>query len=552
MSKNEIADAIKQICEEKNISHDSVIDTIQQALAAAYRKDFGEKNQNIKCEFNAENGKIRVFDVKTVVEDLPPEEETEESAAGKAEELGVVETKKQRNKETEKKEKQESDKDKVDDKEKDKIKKTKVKEGEPAESVEEEERKFNPRTDIQISEAIKIKKTAKIGDEIKSKLEIPDEFGRMAAQTAKQVIIQRLREAERDMLYQEYKNKEGQVLTGVVQRQEGRLVLVDLGNAIAILPADQQIGGENYNSGQRYRLYISEVKEASRGPEIVVSRIHQEIVRQLFAIEVPEIASGAVEIKAISREAGSRSKVAVATKEESIDPIGSCVGQRGTRIQTIINELGGEKIDIIEYDKEPSKFVSNALSPAKVVSVKVNEKEKTAKVKVKADQLSLAIGKAGQNVRLAARLTGWRIDIGEAEVTGGKTEAGMEKTESGETADKETKKQETKKQETKKQETKKQETKKQEIKKQSAKGGPASGGEIKKQETKKQGAGDGDQEKKIDKPEKKDEKKEKDEEIKKQETEKQETTEKTGKKKTEDAGAEGVKGKGEKEKKDKK
>jgi len=485
MIKNEITNAIKQICEEKNISYESVIDTIEQALAAAYRKDFGEKNQNIHAKFDPESGKTKVSDIKTVVEDVPEEvlEELEtldgykklgESSKVKAGEQDTK-TKKQKNKKTD----QESDEKKVKDEkieeiesrytagsplrsenkeikdekgdnsdskeETKKIKSTKLDENELKEQ-EDEKPRFNPRTDIQISDAKKIKKSYKIGDEIKTKLEIPAEFGRMAAQTAKQVIIQRLREAERDVLYKEFKDKEGQVLTGIIQRQEGRLVLIDLGVTTAIIPPDQQVPTENYNSGQRYRVYIVEVRETSKGPEIVVSRTHSEIVKQSFFLEVPEIASGAVEIKAISREAGSRSKVAVYTSDESIDPIGSCVGQRGTRIQTIISELGGEKLDIIQYNEDPAKFIANSLSPAKVVSVTVDEKNKTAIVKVNADQLSLSIGKAGQNVRLAAKLTGWKIDIQEAAAPVEKPKAKEDKSEDKKSADQEIKKQETKKQ----------------------------------------------------------------------------------------------------------
>ena len=452
MSKNEITNAIKQICEEKNIPYESVLDTIQQALAAAYRKDFGEKNQNIHTEFNPDTAKTLVFDIKTVVEDVP-EEELESDGEGESAGEKGKEIKKSksvtshsslvtRDDET-KGEKTKAKKD--DDKEELKKKSTeKASEAQPRtprtlrggagddskkgesteseESDEEEKPRFNPRTDIQISDAKKLKKSYKLGDEIKTELKIPAEFGRMAAQTAKQVIIQRLREAERDVLYKEFKEKEGQVISGIIQRREGRLVLIDLGATTAIIPPDQQIETENYNSGQRYRVYISEVRETSKGPEIVVSRTHPEIVKQLFNVEVPEIASNTVEIKALAREAGARSKVAVHTDDDSIDPIGSCVGQRGTRIQTIITELGGEKLDIIQYSDDPGKFITNALSPAKVVSVETNGEARTAKVKVRADQLSLAIGKAGQNVRLAAKLTGWKIDIEEAAVPGAKSE----------------------------------------------------------------------------------------------------------------------------------
>lgn len=483
MSKNETVDAIKQICEEKNISYESVLETIEQALSAAYRKDFGEKNQNIKTEFDPETGKIRVFDIKTVVEDLPPPEEI--VAAEPAVESPVVESKegsgeqvKEDKKENKKgkeikklslqrgffdatqnrsgrENKETKDEDEAEVQSKDSKEEGKGEELEPAVVQETpeavavivEKPKFNPRTDLQISDAKKIKKSYKIGDIIKTELEIPAAFGRMAAQTAKQVIIQRLREAERNVLYQEFKTKEGQVVTGIVQRREGRLVLIDLGATAAIIPPDQQIETENYNSGQRYRVYLSEVRETSKGPEIIASRTHSEIVRQLFSLEVPEISSGAVVIKALAREAGSRSKVAVATDDNSIDPIGSCVGQRGTRIQTIITELGGEKIDIIEYNENVDKFIANALSPAKVVSVDTNTTGKIAVVKVRPDQLSLAIGKAGQNVRLAAKLTGWKIDIIEATVPGGKLDEVKESNE--------------------------------EIEKLSAKGGLASGEEIK-------------------------------------------------------------------------
>ena len=441
--RQEITSAIKQICEEKNISFESVLDTIQQALAAAFRKDFGEKNQNIKAEFDPETGKTRVFDVKTVVEDLT-EEELEELSGGKETKKQETRNKKQEikdgqgdNKKVEKKKAEDKPKEKSPKADESKKSEAKPRPGPRAESRgtgagesdEDEKPRFNPRTDLQISDAKKLKKTAKVGTEIKTKLEIPDEFGRMAAQTAKQVIIQRLREAERDVLYKEFKEKEGQVMTGIIQRREGRLVLIDLGASTAIIPPDQQIETENYNSGQRYRVYISEVRETSKGPEIIASRTHPEIVRQLFSVEVPEIAANTVEIKGLAREAGSRSKVAVATDDESIDPIGSCVGQRGTRIQTIITELGGEKLDIIHYNDDPAKFITNALSPAKVVAVETNEKERTAKVKVKPDQLSLAIGKAGQNVRLAAKLTGWKIDIEEIAIPGEKPKEEDKKSE---------------------------------------------------------------------------------------------------------------------------
>ena len=394
---SELSSAIKQICDEKDLSFEAVITTIESALAAAYRKDFGEKNQNIKVEFDPETGKSKVFDVKTVVEDMPEEEDEDMPDTPNDEK---AESRKQ--KAEDKKEKKKNDKN--DDK--------KNKDEEKKEEIEEEEvRRFNPRTEIQITDAKLIKKTAKIGDEIITKLPIPDAYGRMAAQTAKQVIIQKLREAERDMIYNEFKNKEHEVISGVVQRREGRVILIDLGKIIGILLAEEQIYNEKYNPGQRIKVYVKEVNVTPKGPEIILSRTSKEILKKVFYLEIPEISNGLVEIKSVAREAGSRSKVAVVAVSGNVDPIGSCVGQRGARIQTIINELGGEKIDIIEYDEDVKKFIANALSPAKVLNVEPNEKEKKATAKVAEDQLSLAIGKAGQNVRLAARLTGWKIDV---------------------------------------------------------------------------------------------------------------------------------------------
>ena len=373
---SEILKAIRQICEEKGLSYDAVIETVESALAAAYRKDFGRKNQNIKVEFDPETGKSKVYDIKTVVEDLPEEVVVPE---GEEEEM-VVE----------------------------------VAEAE-AEGEGEEKRKFNPKTEMQISDAKLVKKTAKIGDEIKMKLEVPESYGRMAAQTAKQVIIQRLREAERDMIFNDFKDKENEVVSGVVQRREGKIVLVDLGKSVGVLPSEEQIPGERYNSGDRIKVYVKEVASRAKGPEIILSRTSEEILKKVFYLEIPEISNGLIEIKGVAREAGSRSKVAVWTDSDNVDPIGSCVGQRGSRIQTIIQELGGEKVDIIAYDEEPTKFISNALSPAKIISIKTEDEEKKATVVVAGDQLSLAIGKGGQNARLAARLTGWKIDIVESE-----------------------------------------------------------------------------------------------------------------------------------------
>src|SRR3989338_799985 len=384
---SDITNAIKQVCEEKNLSYEAVLETIESALAAAYRKDFGEKNQNIKVEFDPETAKSKVYDVKTVVEDLPEEIVVDETTAD--EELRTQNSKLKTNEEN---------------------KEVKTEEAGVAEP-EEEVRRFNPKTELQLKDAKLIKKTAKIGDVIKTKLTVPDAYGRMAAQTAKQVIIQKLREAERDMIFSEFKNKEHEVVAGVVQRREGRVVLVDLGKAVGVLPFEDQIMGETYRPGDRLKVYVKYVGVTPRGPEILLSRTSEEILRKVFYLEIPEISNGLVEIKAVAREAGNRSKVAVAATGENVDPIGSCVGQRGSRIQTIISELGGEKIDIIEYDEDIAKFIAHALAPARVLTVELNQAEKRAVVKVVEDQLSLAIGREGQNVRLAAMLTCWKLDI---------------------------------------------------------------------------------------------------------------------------------------------
>ena len=409
MAKSEILKAIEQICEEKGISTESVIETIEAALAVAYRKDFGEKNQNIKVEFNPETAGARVFDTKEVVEDPPPEEEKSEEDGEKDEKSAKENKKDAPDKQKPKKEEKE------DDKKKDKKDKEKTKEAEDgseeAEDEEEEEKRFNPKTQLGITSAKEIKKTAKIGDEIKTELFPPDSYGRMAAQTAKQVIIQKLREAERDMIFQDYKGREGEIINGAIQRVEGRVVLVELGNTTGIMLPQEQVANENYVPGQRVKVYLVSVNKTTKGPEIIVSRSHPEMVKKLFTLEVPEIASGTIEIKAVAREAGSRSKISVESKDQNIDPVGSCVGQRGARVQTIISELGGEKIDIIEYNEDPVKYIINSLSPAKILSVTLDEEEKRAKAEVKEDQLSLAIGKSGQNVRLSAKLTGWRIDV---------------------------------------------------------------------------------------------------------------------------------------------
>lgn len=390
---NEIEQAIRQICEEKGLSYEAVIETVEAALSAAYRKDYGNKMQNIEVEFDTKTGGVRVFDVKTVVEDLP-EEEIEAMRRQQAEELAAKEANVAAKKFIP--EEFEDRRDQKDD-------------------TEEEGQKFNPKTEIMLSDARVLKLSAAVGDVLRPELPVPGEFGRMAAMTAKQVITQKLREAEREIVFNEYKEQEGEVLIGTVQRREGRVVLVDIGRAVGIMLPEDQIRSERYESGARIKVYVKEVTLGTRGPQILLSRTSEQLVRVLFEIEIPEIADGVVEIKGIAREAGSRSKVAVFTKDDSIDPIGACIGQRGVRIQTIISELGGEKIDVVEWSEDPKTFIVHSLSPAKISEVRLNPETKETAIVVPNDQLSLAIGKGGQNVRLASKLTGWKLSIQEGE-----------------------------------------------------------------------------------------------------------------------------------------
>lgn len=385
--KSELATAIKQVCDEKNIPMAAVIETIEAALAAAYRKDYGEKNQNIRVTFDPVTGAADIYDVKEVVEDefvakALAEAEAAAKAAAENAALGNVPQAPLPAP----------------------VAVSQEPEGEP-------ERRYNPKTMLSLNEALAWDAKAAVGQEVRKALPQPEGYGRMAAQTAKQVIIQKIREAERNQVFTEFKSKEGELVSGVVQRVDGRAVFIDLGRMAAVLPPSEQATGERLRLGERVKVFVKEVRETPRGPEMVVSRAHPEIVRRLFQLEVPEVAAKTVEIREVAREAGSRTKVAVAATDPNIDPIGSCVGQRGTRVQTIINELGGEKLDIIEYNSDPVHFIINALSPAKVARVELDEERHEARAFVKEDQLSLAIGKGGQNVRLAGRLTGWRIDI---------------------------------------------------------------------------------------------------------------------------------------------
>src|SRR2546428_8649432 len=268
----------------------------------------------------------------------------------------------------------------------------------------------DPKIEISVQEARKEKPDVALGEVILEEVH-PGAAGRIAAQTAKQVVLQRLREAEREMVFEEFSNREGDIVSGVVQRAEGNHLVIDLGKTEAIFPAAEQVRNELYRVGQRLKLYLLEVHRSIRGPQVVLSRTHKDLPGRLFELEVPEIYRGVVEIKSIAREAGVRSKTAVSARQEGVDPVGSCVGLRGIRIQNIVNELNGERIDVIQWDAEPAKFVANALSPAQVLKVRISEDDNTASVIVPDRQLSLAIGKEGQNARLAAKLTGWRIDI---------------------------------------------------------------------------------------------------------------------------------------------
>ncbi len=382
----EFGSAVMQIVDEKGLPKEKVIEVIEAALAAAYKRDYGKKSQVIRAEFDDVTKSTKFLLVKEVVDETvrefvaePEEEETEAPQATGSRRAHEAE------------------------------------EDHEAEEALDEDRmpRFNIERDMMLEDARKIKKDAKLGDLIEIDLPAHEDFGRVAAQTAKQVIIQRIREAEREIMYEEYKDREGEVVSGTVQRIEGRNVFVDLGKSTGILFPSEQVEGETYRMGQHLKVYLVRVENDAKGPGILLSRTHPDMVRHLFALEVPEIAAGTVEIKAIAREAGSRTKIAVTANQDGIDPIGSCVGQKGTRVQAIIEELSGEKIDIIEWNEDTEKFIRAAMSPAKVVSVTLHETEegKRAVVLVPEDQLSLAIGKRGQNVRLAAKLAGWRIDV---------------------------------------------------------------------------------------------------------------------------------------------
>ena len=374
---SELSSAIAQVCDEKGISRDKVLETVEAALAAAYKKDYGKKGQIIKAKFNSEAQTASFYQVKEVVDET----------------TRVIEIEKEKDEDAEEEEPSES----VDE----------------VEDSEEEDAlpRFNKERDILLPEAKTIDPEAKIGDELSIALASENQFGRVAAQNAKQVIIQKLREAEREALYEEFKNKVGEVVTATVQRVENRNVYLDLGKMVGVLYPSEQVQRENYRTGQRIRVYVEKINKDAKDTSVTLSRSNPNLVSRLFSLEVPEIFAGTVVIKSIAREPGSRSKIAVQSLEEGIDPIGSCVGQKGTRVQAIIDELGGEKIDIIEFNEDPRTFITHALSPAKVRHVEIDEAERKATAFVDSDQLSLAIGKRGQNVRLAAKLSDWKIDV---------------------------------------------------------------------------------------------------------------------------------------------
>ena len=388
--------ALEQLEEEKKIPKEKILDAIEQAMAAAYKKDYGKKGQIIRAKFDLETGKTDFFQIKIVVDDtiaiIDQEMENKEYSVNKNNALMDIVL---------------------------------------HDSAESDERvHFNSEHHIMLEDAQKIKKGIELNDEIIFPLEAKDDYGRIAAQTAKQVIIQKIREAERTSIIDEYGTKEGEIISGVVQKVERGNVYVDFNRATGILPVEEQIPGEYFVRGQRIRAYLFSVEDSPRGINLRLSRTHPKFIEKLFRVEAPEIENGIVEIKSIAREAGARSKIAVHSNDEHIDAVGSCVGQKGTRVNTVTNELGGEKIDIIPWSVDPKIFVTNSLSPAKVLSIEIEEQDHKAIVEVADDQLSLAIGKGGQNVRLAAKLTGWRIDIkGDGTITEEKEAPMVEKKE---------------------------------------------------------------------------------------------------------------------------
>lgn len=365
-----INSVMAQLEEERGISRNVVIEAIELALANAYRKEFGKKGQIVKATFDLDSGNVEFSQVKIVVDRdsvIMDEDASDEDA--------------------------------------------------PSVDGESDKVHFNDEQHMLLEDARLIKAGAQVGDEIVFPLEKRDDFGRIAAQTAKQVITQKIREAEKTSVLAEFGQHEGAIVSGTVERMERGAVYLDMGRAVGMLPYEEQIPGERFKQGERVRAYLYKVDETARGVFLKLSRSHPKFLEELFKAEVPELAQGIVEIKAIAREAGSRSKVAVLSHDEHVDPVGALVGQRGVRVSTVTSELGGEKIDIIEWSSDAAQFVEEALSPAHVIDIELVETDESriARVLVAEDQQSLAIGKGGQNVRLAAKLTGWKIDISSAE-----------------------------------------------------------------------------------------------------------------------------------------
>ena len=368
MDLKSLSFAVAEVANERGISQQKIFEVIEEAIASAYKKEYGRKKQKIIAKLDVKNGDLKFWQVRQVVspEMLLSDEDMEALKEKRAKSDEIIE--------------------------------------------ENGKVRFNSERHILIDEAKILEPTIKAGEEIMLPLESKENFGRIAAQTAKQVILQKIKEVEKEEAFKEFKDKEGEVVSGIVQRIEPGAVFLDIGRTSAVLPRKEQIYNEQYRPGQRIKLFVLEAEQTSKGPQILVSRIYPKLVSKLFELEVPEIGAKQLEIKSIAREPGLRSKVAVAALEDGIDPIGALVGQRGTRILAVINELAGEKIDVIEWNEKPEKFIANALSPAKVLEIRAMPKNKAIAI-IQDDQLSLAIGKEGQNVRLAAKLTGWKIDI---------------------------------------------------------------------------------------------------------------------------------------------
>ncbi|MDR3581905.1 MAG: transcription termination factor NusA [Candidatus Pacebacteria bacterium] len=373
----ELTKALKQVADEKGLEPDQVLDVIESSIAAAYKREYGERGETVKCKLDQKTGELHFWQVKTVVDETTvrfvEEGEGEEDGAATGE-------------------------------------KTEVQNQEQNDDDEQKLPRFNPERHITLEEAKKVNPEAQVNEEVAFPLETYEEFGRIAAQTAKQVILQKLRESERDSILSEWRGKEGQIVSGVIQRFERGNIFIDLGRTIGVMFANESIPSEHYRAGERLRFLVLAVQEDTRLPGIILSRSHPRFVIELFRMEVPELMEDSIEIKAIAREPGNRTKIAAVSKADGVDPVGALVGQRGTRVMAVNNELGNEKIDIAEWSDDPEKFIANALSPAKVEKVEILPRRE-ARAYVPENQLSLAIGKGGQNVRLAAKLTGWKIDV---------------------------------------------------------------------------------------------------------------------------------------------